>query len=311
MNAAATGTTGVLVMAYGTPSSMDELEAYYTHIRHGRPPSPEALQELRERYEAIGSSPLTELTRAQVAGIAERLPAGTPIELGCKHVAPFVEDGVEALIEAGCDRIVALVLAPHFSSMSIGQYMGRAAEQAGDRATVVPIESWATEPAYVSLLAGFIDDQLADLQREHPQLTRDDIQVLVTAHSLPERILQHGDPYPDELAATARALAAACELPRWDVAWQSAGNTPDPWIGPDVLDAMRQHADDGAKAVLVCCAGFVADHLEVLYDLDIEAADAAREIGIPFRRTESPNARAEFCDLLAQLVQRQMASVPA
>lgn len=303
--------TGVLVMAYGTPSSMDELAAYYTHIRHGRPPSDEALAELRSRYEAIGSSPLTRITREQMAGIADRLPEGTPVALGCKHVEPFIEDGVDELLDAGCDRIIGFVLAPHYSSMSIGQYMTRAQRQAGDRAQVTPIESWAVEPAYIDMLARSINDELHRLTDANPGLTRADIQVLVTAHSLPQRILQHGDPYPEELAATAQALAEVCDLPRWAIAWQSAGNTPDPWIGPDVLDAMREHVAGGAKAVLVCCAGFVADHLEVLYDLDIEAAGVAAELGIPFARTASPNARDEFCDLMADIVRREMVGAPA
>ncbi|MEO6867003.1 MAG: ferrochelatase [Gaiellales bacterium] len=303
--------TGVLVMAYGTPASMDELEAYYTHIRHGRPPTPEALQDLRERYESIGSSPLTEITRAQLNGIAEHLPPDTPIALGCKHVAPFIEDGVEELLAAGCDQIVGLVLAPHFSTMSIGQYMGRAAEQAGDRATILPIESWAREEGYIELLAGFISDELDAMRAKHPELAPDEIQVLITAHSLPERILKVGDPYIEELTATATLLAERLDLPRWQIAWQSEGNTPDPWIGPDVLDAMPKHVDEGAKAVIVCSAGFVADHLEVLYDLDVEAADKARELGIPFARTAAPNAREDFCRMLAGVVRRTMPGVPA
>jgi ferrochelatase len=189
--------------------------------------------------------------------------------------------------------------------------MGRAAEQAGDRAEIVPITSWAREDAYIEMLAGFISDELAAMRAEHPQLAPEDIQVLVTAHSLPERILKVGDPYIEELTATATLLAERLDLPRWAIAWQSEGNTPDPWIGPDVRDAMRQHVAEGAKAIVVCSAGFVVDHLEVRYDLDVEAVDTARELGVPFARTTMPNAREDFCSMLADIVERTMVGVPA
>jgi ferrochelatase len=306
-----TPTTGVLIMAYGTPSSLDELEAYYTHIRHGRPPASEALAELRERYEAIGESPLTRITVEQMEGIAANLPEGTPVALGCKHVAPFIEDGVEELLAAGVDRIVGFVLAPHYSSMSIGQYMGRARTQAGERAEVVGIDSWAVEPAYLDMLSGFVQDQLETLLERDAALAREDVHVFITAHSLPTRILEQGDPYPNELAATASALAERCNLQRWSVAWQSAGQTGEPWIGPDILDAMSTVAEQGAQAVLVCCAGFVSDHLEVLYDLDIEAADRARELDVAFARTPSPNARPEFVQLMANIIRPVLSNVPA
>ena len=288
-------------MAYGTPSGPDDVERYYTHIRHGRPPAPELLTELQDRYDAIGGiSPLLATTRAQAAGIASALEAEEPgrfvVALGQKHSAPFIEDGVAELLGQGVERIVGLVLAPHFSTMSVAQYASRAVDAAAGRVPVSVVQSWHLEPGYLELLAGYVRDALAEVGGV------DGCEVLFTAHSLPQRILQDGDPYPDQLAETAAALAELAGVPRWSVAWQSAGRTADPWIGPDVLDVLRSRAQDGARAIVVCSCGFVADHLEVLYDLDIEAAGVAEELGIAFARTASPNADPAFTATLAGVV---------
>ena len=295
----------VLAMAYGTPATMADLEPYYTHIRHGHPPPPELLDELRGRYEAIGGrSPLLEITRAQAAGLGDALRAAghddVEVVLGMKHAPPFIEDAARELVAAGVSRVVGLVLAPHFSSMSVGEYAGRAsaalgAGEGGPEFEIV--RSWATAPGYIAWLAGAVDDALARLG---PAAA--DAEVVFTAHSLPERILDAGDPYPDELRATAEAVVRAAGLSRWSIAWQSAGRTKDPWIGPDVLDVLPGIAAAGASGVVVCPAGFVADHLEVLYDLDIEAAAAARELGLPFTRTASPNAAPDLVATLAAVV---------
>jgi protoporphyrin/coproporphyrin ferrochelatase len=298
-------TSAVLAMAYGTPASMSELEPYYTHIRHGHPPPPELLQELRGRYEAIGGrSPLLDITRAQVAGLRDALRAAghedVEVVLGMKHAPPFIEDAAQALAAADVTRVVGLVLAPHFSSMSVGEYAERAAAAlgAGDGGPEFDIvRSWATAPGYVAWLAGAVGDALARLGS-----AATDAEVVFTAHSLPERILEAGDPYPDELRATAEAVAQAAGLSRWSIAWQSAGRTKDPWIGPDVLDVLPGIAAAGATGVVVCPAGFVADHLEVLYDLDIEATAAAQELGLPFTRTAAPNAAPELAATLAAVV---------
>ena len=295
------GRIGVLVMAYGTPAGPDDVERYYTHIRHGRPPAPELLTELQDRYAAIGGiSPLLATTRAQTAGIGEALDAAEPgrfvVALGQKHSAPFIEDGVRDLLELGVERIVGLVLAPHYSTMSVAQYAARAVEAAGGSVPVSVIESWHLNPGYLALLSGSVRDAVAQVGGA------DGCEVLFTAHSLPQRILEHGDPYPDQLAETAAALAAAAAVPRWSVAWQSAGRTADPWIGPDVLDVLRERAAEGARAIVVCSCGFVADHLEVLYDLDIEAAGVAQQLGLAFARTASPNAAPEFTAALAGVV---------
>jgi len=288
-------------MAYGTPKDLDDVEAYYTDIRHGRPPAPELLEELRERYRAIGGrSPLLELTTAQAEGIAER--AGVPAYVGQKHAAPFIRDAVARMEEDGIERAVGLVLAPHYSMMSIGDYARRArraAEETGWPGELRMVESWHLEPGYVSLLADRIREATQGLEATDPL-------VVFTAHSLPERILQAKDPYPDQLRATAEAVASEAGLSRWRVGWQSAGRTADPWLGPDVLEILDDESAAGTRSIVVCPCGFVADHLEVLYDLDIEARERADELGIELARTASPNVDPLFLDTLAEVVRRNL-----
>jgi ferrochelatase len=274
-------TVGVVVMAYGTPASMDDVEAYYTHIRRGRPPTPEQLDDLRARYDAIGGlSPLREITGAQCDRLASTLGPGYRVELGYKHASPFIEDAAAGL---GGD-VVGLVLAPHYSRGSIGEYVERLGHPA--------IESWHDLPEWRSFQAHAIRTALKDL----PARTT----VLFTAHSLPERVLD-GDIYPDELLASATAIAKEANLDdgAWSVAWQSAGRTPDPWRGPDVGDVIADLDSDG---VLVCPQGFTADHLEVLYDLDIVARQRAEQAGIAFARTAMVNDDAAVLGALAERV---------
>ncbi|HEX3623504.1 MAG TPA: ferrochelatase [Acidimicrobiales bacterium] len=289
--------TGVLLMAYGTPATPADIEAYYTHVRRGRPPAPAQLDELRGRYEAIGgTSPLLERTQEQRAGIAAALGDGFRVELGMKHAPPFLEDGVAALASAGVAGIVGLVLAPHYSALSVGEYATRAAAAADEAGLVLRmVESWHLSPGYLDLLAGFVQDAVAGLGV-------DPVEVVFTAHSLPERILALGDPYPDQLAETAKAVAERAGISRWSVGWQSAGRTPEPWIGPDLLSVLPMLVGAGAAGAVVCACGFVSDHLEVLYDLDVEARAEAARLGLAFARTPSPNARPEFCAAVAQVI---------
>ena len=283
--------TAVLLMAYGTPRTADEILPYYTDIRRGRPPTDEQLADLTRRYDAIGGiSPLTERTESQRRGLQAALDAQAPdrytVVLGMKHAAPTIEDAVADITAQGFNEIVAVVLAPHFSAYSIGQYMDRARAAADPRGIrVTPIESWATEPALITFLAADLRRRLAAM----PANTK----VLFTAHSLPQRIIDNGDPYPAELRATASAVAREAGLGSWStwaIAWQSAGRTPEPWIGPDILDVLRELASsENAAGALVCACGFVADHLEVLYDLDIEARVVATELGLAFDRTACVN----------------------
>lgn len=281
---------GVVVMAYGTPASPDDIEAYYTHIRRGRPPEPAQLAELTARYAALGgTSPLAQRTRAQVAAVAAALEGAEPgrftVELGQKHAAPFVEDAVAALADRGVGQVVGLVLAPHWSGFSVGQYHERAGTAAAGRGLPYDgVRSWHTEPAFLDHQAASVRYRLASL----PERTK----VVFTAHSLPERVLA-GDPYPDQLRESAQAIAGRAGLAMWagwGLGWQSAGRTPEPWRGPDVLEILRDLAGTGrSDGVLVVPQGFVADHLEVLYDLDIEAAGVAREVGLAFARTDVVN----------------------
>lgn len=317
---------GLLVMAYGTPSGPDEVEAYYTHIRRGRPPTAEQLADLVMRYDAIGGvSPLAARTADQVAGIAAALDAtergGWRVALGNKHAAPFVEDAVDGLaLPSGLDgpvsAIVGLVLAPHHSRGSVGEYHARAAAAAGRQGVpYAGIDSWCDEGAWLDAQAARVRTALAGL----PAGTH----VLFTAHSLPERVLADDD-YADQLAGSAAAIAARAGLPdtpstltdgvrppdAWSLAWQSAGRTPEPWRGPDVLDVIRSLGAAGdVPGVLVCPQGFVSDHLEVLYDLDVDAARVAAEAGLAFARTASINDEPAVLRALADRVRRALATL--
>jgi protoporphyrin/coproporphyrin ferrochelatase len=296
-------TSGLVVMAYGTPATPADVEAYYTHIRRGRPPSPEQLADLTRRYDAIGGiSPLAARTRAQVDAIAAALEAAEPgawrVALGNKHAAPFLEDAVAELADAGVERVVGLVLAPHYSRGSIGEYHTRAGEAAAARGLgYTGIDRWHDEPAWLDAQAERVRAARAPL----PERTT----VLFTAHSLPERVLE-GDPYADELEESAAAIAKRAELgDAWGLAWQSAGRTPEPWRGPDVLDVIRElGAGDEGSGVVVCPQGFVSDHLEVLYDLDVDATRVAGEVGLAFARTASINDEPAVMAALAERVRR-------
>lgn len=294
----------VLLMAYGTPRTPDEIAPYYTDIRRGRPPTPELLADLVSRYDAIGGiSPLAARTEAQRAALQTALDAIAPdtyeVVLGLKHADPKIEAAVDDLASRGFTRIVGLVLAPHYSGYSIGQYLDRARAAAEPHGISVDgVESWAVEPAFVSFLADDLRRRLALM----PANTK----VLFTAHSLPQRIVEAGDRYPDELRATAEAVAAAAGLTSWSqwaIAWQSAGRTPEPWLGPDILTVIDDLADsENASGVIVCACGFVADHLEVLYDLDIEARRHAEAKGLAFDRTACVNDDAHIMAALARRV---------
>jgi ferrochelatase len=294
---------GVLVMAYGTPGSLDEVEAYYTDIRHGRPPPPDLLEELINRYRAIGGSPLLEITEAQARGIEQRL--GIKSYLGQKHAAPFISDAMSDIAADGIDRLVGFVLAPHYSSMSIGDYEARArraAQQTSWRGRLLMIRSWHLEPGYIRYLSTEVQKALDALSEP----ARAAAVVIFSAHSLPERILSMGDPYPEQLRATAEAVAREVKLSRWRIGWQSAGRTKNPWLGPDITDLISELAASGVSGVVVCPCGFVADHLEVLYDVDIEARRAAEAVGLEFGRTAMPNDSAAFLDVASEVVGRAL-----
>lgn len=294
-------TTGLLVMAYGTANGPDDIERYYTDIRGGRPPSPDLLQELTERYAAIGNRfPLTEITEAQAAGLGRELDL--PAYVGMKHSPPFIPETVEKMAADGIDRVLGIVMAPHYSRLSIGGYVDRA--RSADVAVEVDvIESWHTHPAYLDVLTERVRwarDRLAMVERQRDL-------VVFTAHSLPARIVDEGDPYPDQLRETADAIAGRLDLERYTTGWQSAGRTPEPWLGPPLEDLIVEVAGEHTAVVVVPC-GFVADHLEILYDLDIEAREVAERAGLAFARTESLNAEPDFIRALASIVRDRLAS---
>ena len=278
--------TGVLCMAYGSPATAADIAAYYTHIRGGRPPAPEALADLTARYQAIGGSPLTEITRAQARALSER--TGMPAFAGMKHAPPYIADAVAEARRAGIDRLVGLPLAPHYAQMSLGGYR-RSLEQAWDRELVF-VPGFHDHPAFIAAVQGLLGEALAESRPER---------LFFTAHSLPERIISEGDPYRDQLLASCRLVAAGVDLPDWEFAFQSASHTGEPWLGPDLLEAIEQ---SGARDLLVCPIGFVADHLEILYDLDVEAQAFALKHRIRLTRTRSFNASPEFVDALTQVV---------
>jgi protoporphyrin/coproporphyrin ferrochelatase len=319
-----TAPVGLLVMAYGTAAGPEDIERYYTDIRGGRPPSPEHLRKLRERYAAIGDVfPLLETTRAQAEGAAERLSRdGTTFRpyLGMKHSPPFIHDAVARMREDGIRRAVAIVMAPHWSGMSVETYVERvrrALEEGGPDMTFV--RSYHDHPSFVRFLAGRVAEALDRLAPGE----RADSLVLFTAHSLPTRVADDGTlrckacdcdgscRYRDGLQETGDLVARELSLSRHGIAWQSAGRTADPWWGPPVEDAIVEAGADGRRAVVVCSAGFVADHLETLYDLDVEARAVAAREGIRFERTRMPNDDPAFLDVLADVVRDHLAPAPA
>jgi ferrochelatase len=313
---------GVLVMAYGTASGPNDVERYYTDIRGGRPPSPDHLAELKERYAAIGNVfPLLDTTRAQAEGLVERLnDDGTPFQpfLGMKHSAPTIHEAVASMREEGVERAVGIVMAPHWSGMSVETYVDRvlrAIDEQGDGPAFSFVRSYHAHPAFVAFLAERVAEALDGLSGED----RAGALVLFTAHSLPTRVVEDGSlrcktcdcdtscRYRDGLQETADLVAATIGLERYGIAWQSAGRTADPWWGPPVDESILEAAATGHPAVVVCSAGFVADHLEILYDLDIEANAIAEGAGIRFARTRMPNADPAYLDVLARVVRDHLA----
>lgn len=305
---------GVLVMSYGTPKSLEDVEAYYTHIRRGNPPSAEQLKELTDRYEAIvgGVFPLRENTDRQVASLQAALnrdKAGTDVEFVCyqglKHAYPFIEDGVEAMVKDGITQAVGVVLAPHYSSMSVGGYIKRAKEKADAcKINMAFVESYHLHPELIDVLSRRVSAKLE--QFIEAGAVRDEIRVLFSAHSLPERILSMGDPYRDQLLETSKAIAEKIGISNWQFTWQSAGRTAEPWLGPDILDTLKELSQEQVKYALVAPIGFVSDHLEVLYDLDIEATAIASELDMRLVRIDSLNSDPAYMSVLSDVIREKM-----
>jgi len=310
-----TGRFGVLCMSYGTARGLDDVERYYTHIRGGRAPSPELLEELKGRYRAIGGrSPLIEITEAQVGGLerelneAERLEGGDRTFRayhGMKHQTPYIEDVVRTMADDDVREALGLVLAPHYARMSVGAYIERAGKAAADAGVAMAfVEHWHDAPGFLRFLVLRVSDAIARL----PEEERSRAPVIFSAHSLPARIEGEGDPYPRQLEESAELVARELGLPadRVRVAWQSAGRTGEPWLGPDLTEVLGEISVEGHRAAVSCPVGFVSDHLEILYDIDIEAQGVARELGITLIRTESPNDDPTFLRALAGVVREHL-----
>ncbi|WP_227937849.1 ferrochelatase [Alkalihalobacillus deserti] len=301
---------GLLVMAYGTPRKKEEIESYYTHIRRGRKPSEEALEELTERYEAIGGiSPLAKITEDQAYGLQDQLNKEfDDIEfkayLGLKHIDPFIEDAVKQMKEDGIEEAVSIVLAPHFSTFSVKSYNGRAKEESENVSgpAIYSVDSWYDEPLFIDYWVKQVKKTMDKIEN------KDKACVIFSAHSLPEKITKMGDPYPQQLQETADLIAEKAGINHYTIGWQSEGNTPDPWLGPDVQDLTRDlYEKHGYTAMVYCPVGFVADHLEVLYDNDIECRVVTDELGINYYRPEMPNSKPEFLECLATVVKKKLA----
>ncbi|HET7571929.1 MAG TPA: ferrochelatase [Gaiellaceae bacterium] len=285
----------VVLMAYGSPERLADVPAYYADIRGGRPIAPEHLDDLVERYRRLGieeSSPLNAITERTRAALEREL--ALPVHTGMKHWTPRIAEAAVAAVAAGADEVVGLVLAPHYSALSIKGYRDQLEAGLAGRAALRFVESWHDEPGFVELLAGRVRGTSAH--------------VVFTAHSLPARILEQGDPYRDQLLETARLVAERAALRDWSFSFQSESPTGEPWLGPDILDHLRALHADGVRAVLVCPVGFVSDHLEIRWDIDVEAQDVARELRMELSRIEMPNDDPAFVATLAALVRRTLAA---
>lgn len=289
---------GLLVMAYGTPYKEEDIEPYYTHIRRGRPPAQEQLENLQQRYAAIGGiSPLASITNDQATALCAHMNAMQDeveyvVYVGLKHITPFIEEAVEQMEKDGIKEAVSIVLAPHFSTFSVKSYNGRALEEAEKyNIQLQSVESWYKQPKFIE----YWKQQLEKTYEPMTEQERDETCLIVSAHSLPEKIIQSGDPYPEQLVETAQLIAEAANVKHFEIGWQSEGQTPDPWLGPDVQDLTKTLAEEhGYKAFVYTPVGFVSDHLEVLYDNDYECKVVCDAVGAKYYRPEMPNTNPLF-----------------
>jgi protoporphyrin/coproporphyrin ferrochelatase len=285
----------VVLMAYGSPTELSDIRPYLEDIRGGRRVSDEAVEELTERYRRIGGrSPLDDVTEAQRAALERELEL--PVFVGMKHWRPRIAEAADRAVSSGADVVVGIVLAPHYSKLSVDGYRERLEEGLSGRAELRFVESWHTHDPYIAVLA--------------ERVRGTDAHVVFTAHSLPARILDEGDPYRDQLLETSQLIADLAGLDSWSFAFQSESRTGEPWLGPDILDELDSLKARGVERVLVCPIGFVSDHLEILWDLDVEARERAVELGLELERIESLNADPAFIRGMADLC-REVVGVPS
>ncbi len=286
---------GVLLLAHGTPDSLDDMPEYLRLVRGGRPPSPELIAEMRGNYAAIGGrSPLTDLTRAQAAALRRELQ-GFPVYVGMRNWRPFVADVLADAARDGVRDLIAIPMAPQYSTLSVGKYREAVAAATPAGVGVRFVDSWHDHPGLL--------DAFAERARAAFAAGPRDV-VVFTAHSLPRRVVDAGDPYPDEVRATAAGVASRLDLASFRIAYQSAGRTPEPWLGPSLDDTLGVIASEGLRRVLVVPVGFVCDHTEILFDVDVQAAAVARKHGLDLARTESLNTSPTFVRALADVVRR-------
>jgi len=285
--------TAVLLMAHGTPSSMAEMPEYLKVVRGGRPPSPELIEEMTHNYNAIGGrSPLTDITLAQADALASRLGPDVTVAVGMRNWHPYIKDALQGLAAKHAQHIVGVPLAPQFSTLSVQKYMDAAAAALPAGATFMPVRTFHAHPLLLQAFA----------ERVREAGPRVDETVVFTAHSLPKRVIDGGDVYADEVAATAKGVAELAGITKYDIAYQSAGRTPEPWIGPDLGEFVASRAAQGQRAFLVVPVGFVCDHTEILFDIDVQAATVARSAGASLRRTASLNTSPTFISALESIV---------
>ena len=296
--------TGVLLLAYGSPETPDQVEPYFRHIRGGRTPSPEAVEHLRHRYELIGGrTPLlaitTDTARGLQAALDQRAPGEYRTYVAMKHWHPYIADIIPRLAADGIRRVIGIVLAPHYSRMSVGgyrQYVEQTIANLDAPMELTFVETWHMQPEFLELMSARVREGLTQFPRG------ENVCVLFSAHSLPVRIRTWDDPYEAQLNASCVAVARHAQLRDWRFAWQSAGGTGEPWLGPDIVDYLHVLHNEGVRNVLSVPIGFVCEHLEVLYDIDHEAAQKAAALGMTLRRTRMPNATPEFIAVLDALV---------
>ncbi len=294
-------------MAYGTPDRLEDVEPYYTHIRHGKKPTQDEVQNLKERYSIIGGrTPLLEITQSTASKLGRALePRGMRVYSGMKHWHPYISEVFPEIVSDGNTDVLSIALAPHYSKMSIGSYQDAVCEANranGERMRLRFVDSWHLNSIFIDKWQKRVEKAVS----EHFASRKNELFYLFTAHSLPERILNWNDPYRDQLLSTSSKIAEqlCIDESRFGFSFQSSGHTSEPWLGPDILDKLKELARDGRKAILVIPIGFVSDHLEILYDIDTETQELARKLGVEVARTESFNDSSDFIEVLESVVEK-------
>ncbi|MDQ6711776.1 MAG: ferrochelatase, partial [Candidatus Dormibacteraeota bacterium] len=300
----------VLLMAYGSPNRLEDVEAYFTDIRGGRTPSAEAVEELTGRYRRVGvPTPLLAVSMELGRELEQLLNFDPPadriytVHLGMKHWTPRIRSAVEEIVDSGADRVIAIVLAPHYSKISTAGYrrqVERTLDGAAPDVSLDFVDSWHELDGYLQAVADNVRTTRAEFANPA------EVVAVFTAHSLPARILKEGDPYQEQLRRTSELVAQRAAIDQWRFSYQSQSHTGEPWLGPDLVETVEELAGQGHRAILVASVGFIADHLEIYYDIDIEAKEKADALGIELRRTRMLNADPRLAQALYALVNERV-----